>query len=103
MTERQRLGQEWLEHLRLAILLLLRESPGYALNESVITDVLRGPKFRFGCSRTAIRTELEWLKGMSLVRLEGLDHLTVATLIAEGDDVAQGLTVVAGVRKPSPR
>lgn len=103
MTDRAHMGRAWLEHLRLAILLLLREAPGYSLNESIITDTLRGPKFRFGCSRQQVREELDWLAAHELVRVEGLEHLQVATLTGDGDDVAQGLRHVAGVKRPSPR
>jgi len=99
---RARLGEEWREHLRLAMLLLLREAPEFSANASLIGDVLRGQRFRFGCTQSQVRAELDWLADAGLVRVEDLERLTVATLTERGSDVALGLATVTGVKRPAP-
>lgn len=89
------------EHLRITILRLLVEEPGYSANDSLLRDLV--PDFGFRPTRDSIRTQLAWLKEQGLVRLEcngGDCH--VAHLTARGEEVARGYATVPGVKRPSP-
>ena len=46
--------------------------------------------------------DLAWLAEMGLITLAGLGQETAATLLPRGLDVAEGRTVVPGVRRPEP-
>jgi len=100
------MGQEWLEHLRIAILRALTVAPGYSLNESILHTYLTGPKLRFKVTRDRVRRQIEWLATERLVTAEdaGDDgELLVATLTMRGLDVAQGNDRHRGVKNPSPK
>jgi hypothetical protein len=88
------------EHLRLTILILLKDQSDYALNESLILDLVQN--FGFGPSGDKLRTQLAWLAEQGLIRLSGVEHCQVATLTRRGDDVAHGRATVPGVKKPRP-
>lgn len=89
-------------HLRLAVLGLLDQMPGYAANDSVLTEAVRA--LGLGCTRDQMRGHLAWLDEQRLVtRLESAAGLLIATLSERGADVANGRSVVSGVRRPSPR
>jgi hypothetical protein len=96
------MGQAWRAHLRLSILRLLAETPGYSANESLVTDVLRDD-LGFGCSRDQVRTELRWLEEQGLLHAPETAGLKIATVTDRGVDVAAGRAVVDGVKRPSPR
>lgn len=96
------MGQAWRGHLRLSILRLLAETPGYSANESLITDVLRDD-LGFGCSRDQVRTELGWLAEQGLLHAPETAGLKIAVVTDRGVDVAAGRAVVDGVKRPSPR
>lgn len=89
------------EHLRITILRLLAQQPDYALNESVLSDLLR--PFAFGIGRDKLRTELSWLGDQSLLTINDLHGLLVATITERGLDVSQGAVTAPGVKRPSPR
>ena len=86
------------QDMRLVILRLLAEMPGYKSNSSVLTVALE--RFGHTASRDQVRTELHWLAEQSLVRLDDLDAGLVATLVERGADVAAGRAVVPGVKRP---
>jgi hypothetical protein len=88
------------EHLRITILLLLKDQNDYALNESLLLDLVGN--FGFAPSRDKLRTQLSWLAEQDLIKLSGVPHCQVATLTARGDDVAHGRTTVPGVKRPRP-
>jgi hypothetical protein len=95
------LADTWREHLRISILRVLETAPGYAANDSILVDVLRG-ELRFGCSRDQVRSELAWLAEQGLVTAEAISaRLTVATLTGRGQDVAAGISTHPGVKRPS--
>lgn len=106
MSELGDMGQEWLEHVRIALLRALTVAPGYSLNESILHTHLTGPKLRFKITRDRIRRQIEWLSAEQLVTAEdaGDDgELLVATLTMSGLDVAQGNARHRGVKTPSPK
>lgn len=88
-------------HLRLAILGLLAEAPGYSLNAAIATDALGS--LGLGASRDQVRSEIAWLAEQGLVTGDELPGgLVVATLTERGQDVASGRATVPGVQRPSP-
>lgn len=87
---------------RLAILRLLKESPDYSINDSVLQSALDHIGHRIG--RHVVRADLAWLRDTGLVSVDVvLDSVHVATLTDMGLDVGDGRTVVDGVKRPSPR
>lgn len=97
------MADTWREHLRLSILRVIEQAPGYAANESILVDVLRG-ELGFGASRDQVRSEIAWLAEQGLVTTEAIGaRLTVATLTARGQDVAEGHVAHPGVKRPSAR
>lgn len=90
------------EDRRLAILRLLHDQEGYALNESVIHDALE--RLGHHVPRSIARDDLVWLEERALLRVEVVgDRVWVATLTERGGDVATGRSRVEGVKRPSPR
>jgi len=89
---------------RLVMLRLLQQSPGYALNSSILLTGLEELGHRV--SRDLVATELAWLAEQNLVRVEQVDTSTkallVATLTERGLDVQAGRATVPGVKRPSP-
>lgn len=89
-------------HLRLAILRLLSEAPGYSLNASITADALGS--MGLSASRDQVRGEIAWLAEQGLVSGEELaGGLVVATLTERGADVASGRAAVPGVQRPAPK
>lgn len=88
------------QHLRITILRLLVEEPDYALNDSLIQDMV--PAFGFRPSRDRIRTQLAWLAEQGLITLAPSGGCQVARLTERGEDVARGRATVPGVKRPSP-
>lgn len=88
------------EHLRVTLLRLLADAPGYKLNESLLTDLSKD--YGFDPSRDRTRTELAWLAEQGLVNLDGPDHCRTARLTSRGLDVAEGRATVPGVKRPEP-
>lgn len=88
------------EHLRITILRLLAEAPGYASNESLLADAVAD--YGFAPSRDQLRAQLAWLAEQGLLDCGGPDHCRVATLSARGEDVARGRATVPGVKRPRP-
>jgi DNA-binding GntR family transcriptional regulator len=88
------------EHLRITILRLLVEEPDYALNDSLIRDMV--PAYGFQPSRDRVRTQLSWLAEQGLVTLALSGGCLVARLSERGEDVARGRATVPGVKRPSP-
>lgn len=89
------------EDRRLSVLLLLEASPGGVGNEALLHAAL--PDFGHTPSADQVRVDLAWLAEQGLVTVKDNHGLTVATLTARGQDVAQGRAVVPGVKKPRPR
>jgi Fe2+ or Zn2+ uptake regulation protein len=90
------------EERRLVILRLLHETSGYAANSSILAAGLA--HIGVPASRDQVHGELDWLAEQGLLTQEDLGiGVRVATITARGGDVAQGLAIVSGVKRPSPR
>jgi Fe2+ or Zn2+ uptake regulation protein len=96
------MNDHWRSHLRLTLLRLLAEQPGYQGNSSVLTtaaDASAG----FSCTRDQVKTELAWLAEQGLITTsEAIEGLVVAKLTERGGDVATGRAIVPGVQRPNP-
>jgi hypothetical protein len=90
-------------HVRLAVLRVLEEAPGYQANSAILLSAIEMLGLR--TTRDGLETELAWLAEQGLVALERLlaERLTVATLTGRGLDVALGRALVPGVARPAPR
>ncbi|WP_462171101.1 VpaChn25_0724 family phage protein [Pseudoalteromonas xiamenensis] len=90
------------EHQRISILIALKESPDYGANISMLSDVLN--HYALGCSRDQLKTLLNWLEQNGYVKLERMSENTwVARITASGIDVADGRSIVPGIKRPAPR
>ena len=90
------------EDERLVILRALeQDTGGYTANESILHSILGD--FGHKVSRDRVKTQLNWLKEQELVQLKDVAGCLVATLTSRGLDVATGLAVVPGVKRPRPR
>jgi len=86
------------ENRRIAILRTLNEDQDRQLNTSIIQDFLGVIGHR--CSRDRIETECAWLAEQGLVAVEQVGPVQVVTLTGRGQDVAEGMSVVPGVKRP---
>lgn len=94
-------AEKHFEHVRLTILRVLAEAPGYSSNDSILTDAVNA--MGLTCTRDQMRTNLAWLEEQRLVTLlKPTPTLTVATITERGTDVAAGRSIIAGVHRPSP-
>lgn len=84
--------------IRRAILDLLCDIGGEH-NHGEITDLLNQLGHRV--ARRDVLDQLEWLASdaVALVTIEGLQHFTVARIVADGRDVASGVLAVEGVSR----
>ena len=87
------------EHLRLAVLQLLEQAPGYRHNEHVIRSGIEYVGHAAGAD--LLRTELSWLAEQGLVLVTQGDPW-VARATTRGCDVATGRARTAGVARPRP-
>lgn len=85
---------------RLVILRSLLDC-GDSANESILQTCLQTYGHRV--SRDVVRTHLAWLREQGLVSLTDVSGCYVAEISGRGDDVANGLTTVPGVKKPRAR
>ena len=85
---------------RLVILRSLLDC-GDSANESILQTCLQTYGHRV--SRDVVRTHLSWLREQGLVSLSDVSGCYVAEISGRGDDVANGLTTVPGVKKPRAR
>ncbi|MGE4302460.1 MAG: hypothetical protein AB7E24_00330 [Novosphingobium sp.] len=88
-------------HIRLAMLRLLSDLPGYCANDSVLHQAVNA--MGLSCTRDQVRGHLTWLAEQRLVTVVEASQLTVATLTERGGEVAAGRSVIDGVQRPSPR
>lgn len=84
--------------VRLVMLRILAEMPGFRANSSVIANVLH--QFGHAATRDQVKTELRWLAEQGLIGLDEAGSVLVATLQERGQDVAEGRAVVDGVARP---
>ena len=87
-----------LRDMRLVMLRILAETPGFRSNSSVLSMLLH--QFGHTVSRDKVKTELRWLAEQGLVTLEEAGTVLVTTLTERGQDVAEGRAVVDGIARP---
>lgn len=87
-----------LADIRLVILRILNELPGYRANSSILSNALE----RFGHTQTRdqVKTQLMWLAEQGLVTVETVGPVIVADLTERGGDIATGRATVPGVSRP---
>lgn len=88
------------EDRRLVLLRSLLDC-GDSANESVLQTCLQA--YGHKVSRDVVRTQLAWLREQGLVRLSDVVGCYVAEITGSGEDVANGLSGVPGVKKPRAR
>lgn len=88
-------------HLRLAILQLLEAQPGYQANDSILVEAAAGLGLR--ATRDQVRGEIAWLAEQGLLEREELaGRLVLVSATERGCDVAKGLALAPGVKRPGP-
>lgn len=85
------------EHARLSILRAL-EALRYQSNDSIIKDSCS--EFGNQMSSDQVRSQLCWLEEQGLVTIDRKGNYLIATLTSRGQDVASGLSLVDGVKRP---
>ena len=88
------------EDRRLVLLRSLLDC-GDSANESVLQTCLQA--YGHKVSRDVVRTQLAWRREQGLVRLSDVGGCYVAEITGSGEDVANGLSGVPGVKKPRAR
>lgn len=84
--------------MRLVLLRILLEMPGYRANSSVLAGMLH--QLGHSPTRDQVKTELRWLAEQGLMTIDEVASVLVVTLSERGQDVAEGRSVVDGVAKP---
>lgn len=78
-----------------------------ACNNDANQNILQTCLAQYGhnISMDLVRNHMLWLEEQGLVRINRLDtdRLFVATITQRGLDVANGVSVVDGVKKPNPK
>lgn len=85
---------------RLVILRLLEQAPDYRGNAYLLQSALEGFGHAVGMDRLV--TDLHWLMEQGLAQFETVGSVGIATLTQRGADVANGRSVVPGVKRPAP-
>lgn len=84
--------------VRLVMLRVLSETPGFRSNSSVLVNLL--DRFGHVITRDQAKTEVRWLSEQGLVTIEEAGSVLVAELTERGQDVAEGRAVVDGIARP---
>lgn len=88
-------------HVRLGILRLLDQAPGYAANDSILAQSIE--QLGLACTRDQMRGHLHWLEEQRAVTLvHPASSLIVATLTERGAEYAKGRATTAGIQRPTP-
>lgn len=98
------LNSDFAEHLaqdrRLVVLRVLLESAAFTANEYILQSMLE--RLGHAVSGDRLRTDLAWLVEQGLIAVDKVASVQIARLMARGEDVAHGRTIVPGVKRPSP-
>lgn len=90
----------FIQDQRLVILRSLLEA-GYDANESILSECLS--LYGHNISRDLLANHLYWLEEQGLIKLSVINsNYLVAKILKRGQDVAEGRSFVAGVKRPSP-
>lgn len=85
---------------RLELLRLLAEAPRYEANQHLLYSALPSRGIPSNADQVAI--ELAWLAEQDLVILSEIGIIRLARITQRGIDVAKGLAIVPGVKRPAP-
>lgn len=89
------------EHARLIILRELHEQTNYALNDSMLQQVLEN--YGIAKSRDWIREELNYLAEVGAVsKIASAGSVVIASLLPKGVEHVERRLVIEGVKRPSP-
>lgn len=88
------------EDRRLVLLRLLAEDADYKINSSILQRGLE--LYGHSISRDKLHSEIAWLTEQDLVSYDELNSVQVVALTQRGLDVAQGKSIVPGVKRPGP-
>lgn len=95
------LDDAFLPHLRLTMLRILANAPGYCANSSILHQSVSAMGLR--ATRDQVRAEVSWLAEQRLVTMQQATlTMSVATITERGLDVQAGLSVIPGVQRPAP-
>ncbi len=84
--------------MRLVILRILSELPGYRGNSSIIANLL--DQLGHSWTRDQVKAELRWLADVGTLTLDEAGSVLVATLAERGQDAAEGRVTIDGIAKP---
>ena len=93
------LDRHKLEHRALALLRFLDRQPGNKSNECIIVALFE--TIGLVCSRQQVRDDIERIEKLALVRSSNVENLLVVSLLAKGEEVANGRITIDGVLRPS--
>jgi hypothetical protein len=88
------------EDRRLVVLRALEHAAQYRANALLLQRYCQAVGHTVSADR--LQQDLAWLKEQTLVELEQVQGVAVATLTTRGLDVATGRAVVPGVHRPQP-
>lgn len=89
------------EHIRLAILQVLKQDIDYAHNEHILSGALN--QLGHNLSQDRLRAECHWLAELGLIEIEKVAaSVWVMRLARAGYDIAAGRAAVPGVAHPLP-
>lgn len=92
-------AEPWNQHLRLAILRALNDTPGSGAHESLLVDLVNAVNIM--ADRDQVRGAMTWLHDNSLLVADVRKGSLVATLTEAGARVAEGKSSYPGVKRPS--
>lgn len=88
------------ESRRCAFLRFLAADADYAMNTSLLQSALES--VGHGVSRDCVNADAAWLEEQGLASREDLGGIIVVKITQRGLDVAEGRSVVPGVKRPGP-
>lgn len=88
------------ESRRCAFLRFLAADADYAMNTSLLQSALES--VGHGVSRDCVNADAAWLEEQGLALREDLGGIIVVKITQRGLDVAEGRSVVPGVKRPGP-
>jgi len=95
-------AQYILEDMRLSMLRLLSELPGYTANSSTLHSAVKG--WGFVLTRSEVIRQLHWLAERALVEVEPINtDVLLVRLLDRGLDVAQGIIRHPGIKPVRPK
>jgi len=88
------------EDRRLLILQALAAEPDYSIADRVLRALLK--EYGHGISLDVLHADLAWLQDVGLLSVEKHPQVAVASVSNRGVEVAQGNSIVPGIRRPRP-